>query len=432
MKKTGVFGGYSKENVCWCVIGLPILIFDKNRGVMKESQIINYILRKMVDNFAIKTRTPLFRHIPSFNLLRSAAIEKRAKFAGATTLRMELLSINYILSALPIFIQKVREYSCAWRTAVNSQKKLDAFPAQGNVRLRMSTTIVYPFIYPLILLFDTCKAWDSLLLSRRSLETPCEGISEIGSSLVYMGKKPSNIGRKYLNKRKIFSSIRSTLQKSFFRLSSIGRNHLEMQKRFSDIGNFPFHIVKILSSIGRDLQKVRRRLSSIGRDLQKVRRRLSSIGRDLQKVRRRVSSIGRDLQKVRRRLSSIGRDLQKIRGGFSDIGRDLFEHSVFAISKLKASVRACLKNWNILFNQNVVSRLRRVQRVESKNSFACPLVCLSTCSLVYSSTCNLEIKINYNLIKSDTNEKVHYFSSGNVDSVKHPFPDNSPNMDREF
>jgi hypothetical protein len=91
MKKTSVFSDYPKGNVCLCVFSLPIQIFDKNRGVMKESQIINYILRKMIDNFAFRRRSLLFRCLStSFDLLCNTEPEKRVKLAGAINVRKKL------------------------------------------------------------------------------------------------------------------------------------------------------------------------------------------------------------------------------------------------------------------------------------------------------------------------------------------------------
>jgi hypothetical protein len=83
MKKTGVFGGYLKVGRCWCVFGFPIQIFDNDREVTKESQLIKYILRKFANNFAITARTPLFGHesIPS-DLLCSTKPEKWIKNEG--------------------------------------------------------------------------------------------------------------------------------------------------------------------------------------------------------------------------------------------------------------------------------------------------------------------------------------------------------------
>jgi hypothetical protein len=129
MKKTSVFAGNLKERRCWCVFGLPIHVFDNDRGVMKESQLIKYILRKIVDNFAITVRIPLFWYIliPS-DLLRSTEPKKHVKLAEAINVKQEFILIKYILGLLPEFIQRFQKYSCSWRTAADRQKGLDVFP----------------------------------------------------------------------------------------------------------------------------------------------------------------------------------------------------------------------------------------------------------------------------------------------------------------
>jgi hypothetical protein len=83
MKRTDVFGGYLKVGSYWRVFGFPIQIFDHDRGVTKESQLIKYILRKFANNFVITARTPLFGHesIPS-DLLCSIKPEKWIKDEG--------------------------------------------------------------------------------------------------------------------------------------------------------------------------------------------------------------------------------------------------------------------------------------------------------------------------------------------------------------
>jgi hypothetical protein len=129
MKKKSVFAGNLKKRKCWCVFGLPIHVFDNDRGVMKESQLIKYILRKIVDNFAITARTPLFGYnsTPS-DLLRSTESKKRVKLAEAINVKQEFVLIKYIPGLLQKFIQRFQEYSCTWRTATDRQKGLDAFP----------------------------------------------------------------------------------------------------------------------------------------------------------------------------------------------------------------------------------------------------------------------------------------------------------------
>jgi hypothetical protein len=83
MKKTGIFGGYLNVRWYWRVFGLPILIFDKDRGVMKKSQLIIYILRKMAHNLAMTIQTPLFWYNSTpLGLLHATALKKGIKDAG--------------------------------------------------------------------------------------------------------------------------------------------------------------------------------------------------------------------------------------------------------------------------------------------------------------------------------------------------------------
>jgi hypothetical protein len=130
MKKTGVFSGYPRGNVCLCVFGLPIHVIDNDRGVMKESQLIKYILRKIANNFAITARTLLlgYNSTPT-GLLRGTEPEKRVKLAEATNLKQGLLLIKYIPDLFPEFIRRFQDYFCAWRTTTNLSSKGVGYPS---------------------------------------------------------------------------------------------------------------------------------------------------------------------------------------------------------------------------------------------------------------------------------------------------------------